>query len=59
MTLADLIRGEWTWMTLLRETYPVALVAVAFYIAGHARGWNRGFMRAFHLMDARRSEEEP
>ena len=41
MTLADLIRGEWTWMTLLREPYPVAL------------------MRAFHLMDARRSEEEP
>ena len=57
MTLTDLFRGDWTWMALLREAYPVVLVAVASYIAGHARGWNHGFMRALNLMDARRSED--
>ena len=57
MTLTDLFRGDWTWTALLREVYPVVLVAVVSYIAGHERGWNRGFMRAFHLMDARHSED--
>lgn len=51
MTIRDLFAGDWTWLQLLGEVGLVLVACLVAFAAGHARGWNRGFLKAQWLMD--------
>jgi hypothetical protein len=50
MTLGDFFSGNWTWMQLIGELWPIVLPAAIMYWAGYAKGWNDGARDAERML---------